>query len=130
MSDRENDLLETLEQGLRAISEAAGLAPEHYDRDQADIACYAACFNDAAGMIAEAEYFFDAEELGDFVSKKVQKIRNALATYMAAEGCSCCRDTEAHELAEKELAELLGVPAYEDGFGHNFSKFEKGAGNE
>lgn len=34
-------------------------------------------------------------------------IREALADYIASEGCSCCRNTEAHEDAARRLGKLL-----------------------
>ena len=51
-------------------------------------------------------------------------IRQALADYMNSEGCSCCRDSKAHEEAEKRLAELLDVPMYDDNSNtYNFIQF-------
>jgi hypothetical protein len=57
--------------------------------------------------------------------KKVdlEKVRQAIADYMRSEGCSCCRDIEAHEENKKRLAELLDVPQYEDGSGYDFYQF-------
>lgn len=54
---------------------------------------------------------------------KIDKIKTALANYMFSEGCSCCRDIEAHKKHEEELAKLLGVENYEDGSGYDFSKY-------
>ncbi len=54
---------------------------------------------------------------------ELKEVRRAVADYMRSEGCSCCRDTDAHELNAKRLAELLQVPAYEDGSGFNFHEF-------
>ena len=51
------------------------------------------------------------------------EIRNALADYIRAEGCSCCRDIDAHEAAKVRLAKLLNVPRYSDGSGYDFYKF-------
>ena len=56
-------------------------------------------------------------------SAEIKKIRKAIADYMQSEGCSCCRDTDAHEKHAKRLAELLRVPEYPDGSGYNFPKF-------
>jgi hypothetical protein len=53
-----------------------------------------------------------------------KKIRQALADYMRAEGCSCCRNIKDWENAQEELARLLNVPKYPDGSGYDFSKFE------
>lgn len=57
------------------------------------------------------------------------KIRRAVADYMRSEGCSCCRDREAHEQHAAALAKLLRVPKYEDGSGYDFARYrtkEKG----
>lgn len=50
-------------------------------------------------------------------------IRTAVADYMASEGCSCCRDDEAHDNAKHILAKLLKVKKYSDGSGYDFSKY-------
>lgn len=50
-------------------------------------------------------------------------IRTAVADYMRAEGCSCCRDSDRHEAATAQLAKLLRVPKYDDESGFNFAKF-------
>jgi hypothetical protein len=55
------------------------------------------------------------------------EIRRAVADYMWSEGCSCCRDSDAHERHEKRLAELLGVPPYDDGSGFDFRPFSTAA---
>lgn len=55
---------------------------------------------------------------------KQMKIRQAIADYMWAEGCSCCRNQEAHDEAKQRLAELLEVPAYSDGSGYDFGQFK------
>lgn len=49
--------------------------------------------------------------------------RKAVADYMASEGCSCCRDTVAHPIHSRRLAELLDVPKYGDDSGYNFVLF-------
>jgi hypothetical protein len=54
----------------------------------------------------------------------IKKMREAVANYMASEGCDCCRDGEAHKLHEAALAKLLKVPEYADGSGYDFGKFE------
>ena len=56
-------------------------------------------------------------------SIELEKIRQAVADYMRSEGCSCCRDDDAHRKHTKILAELLDVPMYEDKSGYDFSKF-------
>ncbi len=56
--------------------------------------------------------------------KELRKnLRQAIADYMWSEGCSCCRDNDAHEAHKMRLAELLNVPLYGDGSGYNFRKF-------
>ena len=64
--ERIQDLEETLENGLTAISEAIGVNGEHYDTDQADIACYMDCFNDAAKALKKFGIVWDGDE-GEFV---------------------------------------------------------------
>ena len=54
----------------------------------------------------------------------LSKIRTAVANYMASEGCSCCRDIDAHKAHEKILAELLDVELYDDGSGYDFYKYQ------
>ena len=58
-----------------------------------------------------------------FAKKENRNIRQAFADYTKAEGCSCCRDNEGHELANKRLAELLNCEKYEDGSGFNWNKY-------
>lgn len=55
------------------------------------------------------------------------EIRRAVADYMQSEGCSCCRDTEAHEKHAAVLAKLLRVKKYADSSGYDFSKYRAGA---
>ncbi len=50
-------------------------------------------------------------------------VRQAVADYMRAEGCDCCRDRKAHAAAAKRLAKLLRVPKYGDSSGHDFARF-------
>jgi hypothetical protein len=54
----------------------------------------------------------------------LKQLRNAVANYMQSEGCSCCRDCEAHERHTNTLAKLLKVPKYNDDSGYNFSRFK------
>lgn len=56
------------------------------------------------------------------MTDELKAIRQAVADYMRSEGCSCCRDEEAHARHMAVLAKLLRVPKYSDG-GFNFSKF-------
>lgn len=53
----------------------------------------------------------------------VEEVRRLVADYMWSEGCSCCRDSEAHERHAAALGELLGVEKYEVGSGYAFSKY-------
>jgi methionine aminopeptidase len=64
------------------------------------------------------------------VSDQIAEIRRAVADYMSSEGCSCCRDMEAHVKHAAALGKLLQVPEYEDGSGYDFRKFRttKGGG--
>lgn len=52
-----------------------------------------------------------------------KELRNAIADYMRAEGCSCCRAIEPHAEAAARIAKLLNVPKYKDGSGYDFYKF-------
>lgn len=53
----------------------------------------------------------------------IEKIRQAFADYRFSEGCSCCRDIEAHEKAEQRLAKLLQADPYDDHSGWDWSKY-------
>lgn len=50
----------------------------------------------------------------------IQKIKIAFSDYIRSEGCSCCRNIDAHKDAEVRLGKLLDYPKYEDGSGYNF----------
>lgn len=54
----------------------------------------------------------------------IREIRRAFADYRRAEGCSCCRNSEAHAEATARLAKMLRVPKYSDGSGYDFGRFE------
>ena len=56
---------ETLEKGLYVLSQAIGVDCEYFDTDQADVACYLDCFNQAAELIKK----YDASK-GEFVANK------------------------------------------------------------
>lgn len=56
--------------------------------------------------------------------KERAEIRRAVADYMHSEGCSCCRNVEAHEEHTAVLARLLRVPRYADGSGFDFGRFK------
>ena len=50
------------------------------------------------------------------------EIRQAVADYLASEGCSCCGDEERHPENRRRLAKLLHVPG--KGPFYNFEPFE------
>lgn len=54
---------------------------------------------------------------------ELKALRTAVADYMHSEGCSCCRNLEAHEQHEAALGKLLKVEKYSDGSGYNFSRY-------
>jgi hypothetical protein len=59
------------------------------------------------------------------VDKKEREIlRRAVADYMGSEGCSCCRNVEAHKQHAAVLAKLLRVPKFSDNSGYAFFKFQ------
>lgn len=53
----------------------------------------------------------------------IKAIRRAVADYMSSEGCSCCRDIDAHYRHAGELAKLLRVKKYSDGSGYDFTAY-------
>lgn len=57
------------------------------------------------------------------LSEFKKQVRQAVADYMRSEGCSCCRDVDAHEEHTKRLGKLLKVPMYHDKSGYDFSKY-------
>jgi hypothetical protein len=62
--------------------------------------------------------------------KEYKELRAALADYIASEGCSCCRNIEAHDEAAARLAKLLKVPRYSDGSGYDFYRFARKEGKK
>jgi hypothetical protein len=58
-----------------------------------------------------------------YTEEHIEKIREAFADYRRAEGCSCCRDIDSHEEAEKRLAKLLNPEPYDDGTGWDWNKY-------
>lgn len=62
------------------------------------------------------------------MDKFKEKIRTAVANYISSEGCSCCRDIEAHKKNTKILAELLEVPLHGEAgdyiYNYNFGQYE------
>lgn len=74
---------------------------------------------------ADKRFWIAAYQYGCQMNTKERKeLRTAIADYMKSEGCSCCRDTQAHKEAEARIAKILLVPKYQDGSGYDFSKFE------
>ena len=63
---------------------------------------------------------FRGEDMMDY-SALIEGIRSAFADYRRAEGCACCRDNEAHKIAENKLGELLKAKPYDDGDGFDWS---------
>ncbi len=61
--------------------------------------------------------------LGTVSISVLEQIRQAFADYRRAEGCSCCRDNDAHKEAEKRLAELLRPIPYDDGSGFDWWQY-------
>lgn len=57
------------------------------------------------------------------MENKIKEIREAVADYVASEGCSCCEGAD-HDVHKERLARLLRVPKYDDGSGYNFYKFK------
>lgn len=55
--------------------------------------------------------------------KERAEMRRLIADYMRSEGCSCCRDTEAHEKHAEAIAKALGVRKYSDGSGYDFARY-------
>ena len=51
-----------------------------------------------------------------------EKVRQAVADYIASEGCSCCEGSD-HDAHAAKLAELLDVPMYTDESGYDFYQF-------
>lgn len=74
-------------------------------------------------MMSKSEMVY-VSQLIEFEEFKA-RVRTAVANYMRSEGCSCCRDTDAHERHEAALARLLDVPAYDDKSGFDFERFVK-----
>lgn len=55
--------------------------------------------------------------------KERAEMRRLIADYMRSEGCSCCRDTEAHEKHAAAIAKAIGVRKYDDGSGYDFAHY-------
>ena len=57
---------------------------------------------------------------------EIKKIRQAIADYMASEGCGCCGNYDKHKRDAEVLGKLLKVPKFKDGSGYQFYKFKSG----
>lgn len=62
------------------------------------------------------------------MAKFRKELRQAVADYMYSEGCSCCRDTPAHDEHKARLGKLLRVRSEDAGMKdgsrwYDFSKF-------
>jgi hypothetical protein len=55
--------------------------------------------------------------------EELKEIRSVVADLIYSAGCSCCRDSDGWEDAQKRLAKLLKVPKYKDGSGYDFYRF-------
>ena len=80
-------------------------------------------WNFVAGEVTDSEAVQQVLDLFAVSGSVLEQIRQAFADYRRSEGCSCCRDMDAHEEAEKRLAELLKPEPYEDGSGWDWSKY-------
>ena len=60
----------------------------------------------------------------DVSGSLLSEIRQAVATYLWSEGCSCCRSNNHDENGER-LAVLLGVKKYDDGSGYDWESVRK-----
>jgi hypothetical protein len=56
--------------------------------------------------------------------RRICQVRQAFADYVNSEGCSCCRDDEAHRAAAERLAGFLRVPKFKDGSGYDFGRYK------
>lgn len=72
------------------------------------------------------DYWTDDDLTGyalDFWGANVSVVRTAVADYIRSEGCSCCRDRQAHEEHTEALAKLLDVKPYDDNSGYDFAPY-------
>lgn len=75
---------EVLNDGMRLISAALNLDAEHYDRDQADGACYLDCFKDAAEVITQSGIAHDKED-GEFLVRSNEEGKTNLTLALGRE---------------------------------------------
>lgn len=54
--------------------------------------------------------------------RKIDELRQHVATLYCAAGCECCRDIKVWEAESAVIAVMLGIPAYDDGSGFDFYK--------
>lgn len=52
-----------------------------------------------------------------------KQLREALANYMASEGCSCCESSD-HKEHKEILGNLLSVKKYKDDSGYDFNSYK------
>lgn len=55
--------------------------------------------------------------------ERLDLTRRAFAFYQRSEGCACCRDSEGHDKAEKDLGLLLEAERYDDDSGFNWRSY-------
>jgi len=63
-------------------------------------------------------------EPGSINTVLTSEVRKALADYLHSEGYVCFASKQAHEEYAKRLAEMLNVPARDNGSGYDFQKFK------
>ena len=73
--------------------------------------------------ISVLRYISELEKEVENFQPKIVEIREAFANYFTTEGCSCCRDSVNHDIAEKKLGELLNADKYEDESGFDWYKY-------
>lgn len=50
-------------------------------------------------------------------------VRQAVADYIATEGCSCCQDVDGHKAAMERLGKLIRMKKYSDGSGYDYGLY-------
>lgn len=50
-------------------------------------------------------------------------VRQAVADYIATEGCSCCQDVDGHKAAMERLGKLIRMKKYSDGSGFDYGLY-------
>jgi hypothetical protein len=54
-----------------------------------------------------------------------EQVKNLVCKLQLASGCSCCRDCDAWYAAKDALAEIFGLPRYNDDSGYDWSPLEQ-----